>query len=275
MNQRRLLKFTLPIIVLVGLFLAGSLQWRLYHKRSCNLHELLHEHPLKHLGLIMDGNRRWAKMRNLQPWLGHKQGLENMRMAVKFCRTYNIPYLTVYAFSLENFKRPEEELNYLFGDVAQEVARKDADELEKNGVRVQFIGDTTRFPAQTRELIQNITEKTAHNNDLILSILFCYGGQQEIIAAAQKLCADVVARGIAPATITAEDFERHLWTGALPEVDLTIRTGFATRLSNFLLYKVAYSDIAFVDCYWPDFTEQMLEDIVRDFVENAHRLRGA
>jgi undecaprenyl diphosphate synthase len=275
MNQRQMLKFVLPIIVIVGLLIAGSLQWCLYDRKGECLQDILKKRPIKHLGVIMDGNRRWAKARGLQPWIGHKHGLENLRMTVKFCRKYNIPYLTVYAFSLENFKRPEEELNFLFGDVVRGVAYKDTEDLEKNGVRIQFVGDVTQFPPKTIEMVNRMTERTAHNKDLILTILFCYGGQQEIVNAVRALCAEVVATGKSPATISAQDFERHLWSGQLPALDLVIRTGCVSRLSNFLLYKIAYSDIAFVDCYWPNFTEQMLEQVIREFIGNTHRLCGA
>lgn len=275
MNQRRLLKFLLPIVVILGLFLAGGLQWQLHHDKNQDLTFLLKQYPIKHIGIIMDGNRRWAKQRDFKPWIGHRHGLDNLRMAVKFCRTYAIPYLTVYAFSLENFKRPQEELNFLFGEVLQEVVNKDADELASKGVKVQFIGDRTKFPEHTVQLVQRIEQKTAHNHDLVLSILFCYGGQQEIVAAAKELCRDVIASGESADIITAERFEKHLWTKDLPELDLVIRTGFVSRLSNFLLYKVAYSELYFADCYWPDMTEQRLEQIVRDFIGSSHRFFGA
>lgn len=275
MNQRRLLKFLLPVVVILGLLLAGGLQWRIHHHKDADLRILLQDHPVKHLGIIMDGNRRWATRRDFKPWIGHRHGLENLRMTVKFCRTYNIPYLTVYAFSLENFKRSDEELNFLFKDVLEEVALKDADELAQKGVRVQFIGDRAQFPASTLKMIDSIEQKTAHNSDLMLNILFCYGGQQEIVAAATQLCREVVANGTPVDSITAEMFEKHLWTSNLPPLDLVIRTGFVCRLSNFLLYKVAYSELYFADCYWPDMTEERLAQIVQDFVTAQHRLFGA
>lgn len=275
MNQRRLLKFLLPIVVIIGLVIAGGLQWRLHHDKTEDIGILLQQHPIKHLGIIMDGNRRWAKKRDFKPWFGHQYGLENLRMSVKFCRKYSIPYLTVYAFSLENFKRPQEELNFLFGEVIQEVVNRDADELAKNGVKVTFIGDRTRFPEHTVKLIEEIEKKTAHNRDVVLSILFCYGGQQELVAAAKSLCQELIATGESADAITAERFEAHLWTKDLPPVDLVIRTGYVSRLSNFLLYKVAYSELYFVDCYWPDMTEQKLEQIVRDFIKSEHRFFGA
>jgi undecaprenyl diphosphate synthase len=275
MNQRSLLKFLLPIVVIMGLFLAGALQWHLHHDKGEDLTVLLQKCPVKHLGIIMDGNRRWAKQRDFKPWLGHRYGLENLRMSVKFCSKYHIPYLTVYAFSLENLKRPTEELNFLFGEVMQEVFDKDADELSEKGVRVKFIGDRAQFPERTVKLIEGIEQKTAHNNDVILSILLCYGGQQEIVAAAKSLCREIIVKNESVDLITADRFENHLWSKDLPPVDVIVRTGFVSRLSNFLLYKVAYSDLYFVDCFWPDITEQRLEQVIRDFIASEHRFFGA
>lgn len=275
MNQQRFVKFVLPIVVICGFLLAAVLQFRLHREKSFNLKDLLKEHPIHHIGIIMDGNRRWAKQQGFAPWIGHQHGLENVRMAVKFCRTYDIPYLTVYAFSLENFKRPQEELNFLFGEVVQEVVAKDADELARKGVKVQFVGDRAKFPSSTVKMIETIEQKTAHNVDLVLTILFCYGGQQEIVAAVKNLCQDYIKQGKAIDTIDEKEFERYLWTGNLPPVDLVIRTGFVARLSNFLLYKAAYSDLYFVDCYWPDFTEKQLEQIIYDYLTADHRLFGA
>lgn len=265
----------LIVVLLLGALFIVRRQKSHTYITSEDLKALLKKHPVSHIGIIMDGNRRWAKEHNIKSWLGHKHGLENLRMAVKFCRKYSIPHLTVYAFSLENFKRPQEELNFLFGEVLQEVVNRDADELAQKGVRVRFIGDRAQFPEHTVKLVDSIEQKTAHNKDLMLNILFCYGGQQEIIAAAKEMCRELIKKGESADSITAATFEAHLWTKDIPPVDLVIRTGFVARLSNFLLYKVAYSDLYFVDCYWPDMTQERLESIVANFINSNHRFFGA
>ncbi len=222
---------------------------------------------LTHLGIILDGNRRWARKAGLAAWLGHRTGVDPVKMTLAFCLKHKIPYLTLYAFSLENFKRPQQELDFLFNTLAKEIESKELDALFKQDVKVLFVGDRSLFPAPLIPIINNVEEKTKQGKSLTLTILFCYGGQQEIINAA-SLIAQKVKRGeLSPDQITEERFKECLWTGTITAPDLIIRTGGMKRLSNFLSYHSAYSELYFTDVYWPDFTETDLINAINAYAE--------
>lgn len=229
---------------------------------------------IKHLVAIMDGNRRWAKERGLKPWIGHKEGVEPLRMTIKFCIKENIPYLTVYAFSIENFKRPKEELDYLFNILAQELASKEFNEIIKEGVKVQIVGDRSLFPQNLAPILKDLELKSKDNKKLNLNILFCYGGQQEIIQAVQNIAKEVKAGKIKPENIDKKYFEQFLWLKDTPAPDLIIRTGKVHRTSNCLTYQSAYSEICFLDIYWPEITEKHLQKALEDF-KKCKRTLGA
>lgn len=229
---------------------------------------------IRHLGIIMDGNRRWAKRNGFKPWIGHKQGVEPVKTTLKFCLENKIPYVTLYAFSLENFKRSAQELHYLFDILAQEIASKELESLFEQGIKVTFIGDKSRFPEQLHETIDTVQEKTKNGDKLHMNILFCYGGQQEIVATTKKLAQQVQAGTLQPEDITPELFEKSLWTNGTPAPDLILRTGGAQRLSNFLTYQSAYSEILFLNCFWPDLTNDDLINAVNKY-ESSQRNFGA
>jgi len=229
---------------------------------------------IQHLGIIMDGNRRWARKHGYKPWIGHKQGVTPVKTTLEFCLKHAIPHVTLYAFSLENFKRPKDELDYLFNLLAKELAAKELNALFEKGIKVQFIGDATQFPVQLQKTIQTVEEKTAQGTHLTLHLLFCYGGQQEIIAATQRIAQDVAAGALNPEDLTSEIFEQKLWLSDAPRPDLIIRTGGAKRLSNFLTYQSAYSELCFLDCYWPEITEDDLALAVNQY-EVTQRNFGA
>jgi undecaprenyl diphosphate synthase len=222
--------------------------------------------PLTHLACIMDGNRRWAKQRGLVPWYGHKEGVEAVRRAVQFCLEKKIPYLSLYTFSVENFKRDPEENRYLFGLMVQE-AQKGLEEFKKNGIRLRFIGDRSLFPEQLAPLLENAEKETANNTNLTVIFLFCYGGQQEIFAAVKDIADKVNAGTLSVEQVTPELLNQTIWTGSIPDPDLIIRTGGFSRLSNFLLYKAAYSEFCFLDCLWPDLSFEHLQKAYDDFLE--------
>lgn len=222
--------------------------------------------PLTHLACIMDGNRRWAKKRGWVPWYGHKEGVEAVRRTVQFCLEKKIPYLSLYTFSVENFKRDPEENHYLFSLMVKE-AEKGLDEFKKNGIRLRFVGDRSLFPSQLIPLLENAEKETAENSNLTVVFLFCYGGRQEIYAAVKEIADKVSSGEIIREHITPELLDKTLWTGDLPDPDLIIRTGGFSRLSNFLLYKAAYSEFCFLDCLWPDLTLEHLQKAYDDFLE--------
>ena len=214
---------------------------------------------LKHLACIMDGNRRWAMRQNLAKLLGHKKGIETITLVTDFCLAKKIRYLSLYAYSIENLhNRCQEEQHYLFGQLTQE-ALQNIDDFKRKGVRIQFIGDRTLFPKSIHLGIDQVEKETVHYDTLYLNLLLCYSGRHEIIDTAKRIAQQVAQGKIAIDEITPQLFENSLWTAGVPFPDLIIRTGGEHRLSNFLLYQAAYSELYFLDCLWPDISEQELE----------------
>jgi len=229
---------------------------------------------LTHLACVMDGNRRWAKKRGLFPWDGHREGVTAAQRTVDYCLAKNIPYLTLYTFSVENLKRSFEEKSFLFDLIAKFVTDVLLADYRDRGVCVKFIGDRSLFPEQLRGVFERVERETAYGTVLTVHLLFCYGGQQEIVAAARTL-AEHVARGeLTPAAITKELFAATLWSGSIPAPDLVIRTGGNQRLSNFLSYQSAYSELYFSDTFWPDVDEKFLDAALLYF-ESSKRNFGA
>ena len=227
---------------------------------------------IKHLACIMDGNRRWAKQKGWLPWVGHRQGAQAVKCVVDFCLRKKISYLSLYTFSIENFKRPEQELEYLFNMMLEEADNMLA-HYQKHGVRVRFLGDRSLFPARVLPVIERIEQHTMHLTQLNLNFLFCYGGRQEIVGGIKQIIAKVKAGELSEDQLDDELFEHYLWTSGMPEPDMIIRTGGAKRLSNFLIYQSAYSEFYFLDCLWPELTEQHLEEALV-FFEDTQRNFG-
>ncbi len=221
---------------------------------------------MQHIALIMDGNRRWAKKRSLQPWLGHQHGAESVKRVVEFCLKKNIPYLSLYAFSLENFKRPEQERNFLF-TMLTEQAEHYLPHFMEHQVKVSFIGERALFPEATRSTIEKLEAATASNKRLQMNLLFCYGSRQEIVHGIKDITKKVVAGDLTIDQISDDMVMDYLWTKGTPAPDIVIRTGGVKRLSNFLLYQAAYSEFYFLDCLWPDISHEHLEAAVAHFYE--------
>lgn len=219
---------------------------------------------MQHLAIIPDGNRRWAANHRLAAHLGHHRGLDAFQAAIKVCIDNGIKYLSFYTFSLENFNRGDFEKRYLFSVLPDEFLKKLPD-LIKNEVRVQFLGDKSAFPANLLKTINEVQDKTKHLGRLTLSLLFCYGGRQELVRAARDLARQVAAGQLAVDDITEDSLRSSLWTGDLPDPDLIIRTSGIVRLSNFLLYQAAYSEFKFLNCFWPEVSETVLQECVDDF----------
>jgi len=221
---------------------------------------------MQHLAIIPDGNRRWAAKNKLQALLGHRTGMETVRTAIKVCIKNNIKYLSFYTFSLENFKRSEEEKSYLFA-LLTDGFRKNLPELVAQNIRVRFLGDRALFPEKIRDIINEVEAKTAHLNKLNLNLLFCYGSRGEI-AHAVKVLAQKVKDGILSIEDINEDtVSNSLWTAGIPDPDLVLRTSGTVRTSNFLLYQSAYSEWSFLDCHWPEVTAELLEQNIDKFKE--------
>ena len=223
---------------------------------------------INHLAVIMDGNRRWARKNSLDILLGHsKGGIDAARLSVKFCLEQSISYLSLYAFSLENFKRSSVEKTCLFNLIGN-VSQVDKDSFIKNGIAIKFVGDRSLFPESIKTACQELEAFTAGGTQLLVQILFCYGGRQEIMEAA-RILSKKINNGDLPETAwhDEKEFKKCLWSGDIPDPDLIIRTGGAKRLSNFLLFQSAYSELYFLDCFWPEVTYEKLTEAVQWFDE--------
>lgn len=226
--------------------------------------------PPRHIAIIMDGNGRWAKARGLPRNLGHRQGVEAVREVVKGCRDLGIEYLTLYAFSSENWKRPESEVAGLM-DLLRLFIRRELDDLARNGVCIRMIGDRSKLAADIVDLIAQSEAKTRDNRKLTLTIALSYGSQDEIVDATRRIAEQVAAGTLKPQDITADTLSANLQTAGIPDPDLIIRTSGEQRLSNFLLWQSAYSELIFVDKLWPDFSVQDLAATVEAFQRRERR----
>jgi undecaprenyl diphosphate synthase len=222
---------------------------------------------MKHLACIMDGNRRWAKSQGWLPWFGHKEGVEAAKRAIEFCLENKISYLSLYTFSTENFKRPREEISYLFDIIFYEALEALLPMCKEQQVRVKFIGDRSLFPISLTPRIEQLEEETKQYSRLTLNVLFCYGAQQEMVSGVKNIIAAVKAGALDPDDISEATITQNLWTNGTPPPDMILRTGGVKRLSNFLLYQAAYSEFYFLDCMWPEIQKKDLAQAVSYFNE--------
>lgn len=209
----------------------------------------------QHVAIIMDGNGRWALNRGLPRTAGHAKGAEALREILKTCQAEKVKWLTVYAFSAENWKRPEQEVNELMGLLKLYIA-KEIDTLHKMGTRVHFIGDKIKLSKDVRDLVEQAEVKTAENKQFFLNVALSYGSQQEIANACKILIEQVKNGQLSADAINEAAVERALYTSGMPAPDLLIRTGGEQRLSNFLLWQLAYTELFFTDTLWPDFNAE-------------------
>ena len=227
----------------------------------------------RHLGIIMDGNGRWAKKRGLPRTAGHTVGAANFKTITRYCASIGIEYLTVYAFSTENWKRPPEEVSALMKLFRQYLEEAMRDFLDEN-IKVRFIGDTSVFPQELQTLIRETEEVSKNRTGMVLNIAMNYGGRSEIARAA-RLLAEKVQRGeISPEEITEQAISDSLYTAGQPDPDLIIRPSGEQRTSNFLLWQSAYAEYIICDILWPDFKPQDLEDALDEFSRRQRRFGG-
>ncbi|MBO4919076.1 MAG: isoprenyl transferase [Erysipelotrichaceae bacterium] len=226
---------------------------------------------LNHLAIIMDGNGRWAKLNRLPRTAGHYKGVEVLRSITIYANSLGIKCLTVYAFSTENWKRSEDEVNYIMS-LPKIFFASYIKELMENNVRVMIIGDRDRIPAETMKVIDDAIDTTKNNTGLILNFAFNYGGRDEIVQAAKAFAMDY-AQGIRN-DLNEETFKEYLYTRDLPEVDLLIRTGSEMRVSNFLLYQIAYSEFIVTDTLWPDFSNDELDRCIEEYQKRKRNFGG-
>lgn len=227
----------------------------------------------KHIAIIMDGNGRWAKMRNLPRTMGHKAGVETIRNIVKEADAIGVKYVTFYAFSTENWKRPKEEVNALMKLLVQYL-RKELDELHENGVVINVLGDISRLPEECITEINRAKEKTKNNTGLVMNMALNYGGRAEIVRAIKNIVLDSKEEKIDVDDIDEALVNKYLYTANMPDPDIIIRPSGEQRLSNFLLWQCAYSEFWYSDINWPDFTAENLKEAIIDYQKRNRRFGG-
>jgi undecaprenyl diphosphate synthase len=223
-----------------------------------------------HIGIIMDGNGRWAQKRGLPRALGHRAGTDATRAIVRACGELGVGYLTVYVFSAENWGRPEPEVSMLM-DLLVEMTRKEVDNLNANNVRLHAIGDLTKLPPKTRQVLLDGIAATAKNSGLNLILAISYGGRAEIVRAAKRFAADAALNNGLIEALDEKEFSKYLFTTQFPDPELIIRTGGDRRMSNFLLWQAAYAELYITDVLWPDFNKERLIEAIEDFSKRDRR----
>ncbi len=227
----------------------------------------------KHIAIIMDGNGRWAQKRHLPRAMGHRAGIAALKEIVRTCSEQEIKVLTLYAFSTENWKRPADEVNYLM-NLLVEYVEKEIDELHRNQVQIRLAGELKGLPEKCQRAIQGALDKTGNNTGLILNLAMNYGGRAEIVSAVKRIAQKVQQKEISVQHINEDLISENLYTAGLPDPDLLIRTAGDIRISNFLLWQLAYTEMAFVDVFWPEFTPKHLEKIVQAYAQRDRRYGG-
>jgi undecaprenyl diphosphate synthase len=220
--------------------------------------------PPAHVAIIMDGNGRWAKSRGLPRVAGHRRGAESVRRTITAAAEFGISYLTLFGFSSENWKRPSDEVNDLMG-LLRHYLRGEIAELHQQGVRLKVIGDRARLAPDIVTLIDNAEKLTGDNKRLTLIVALSYGGRDDIVQASRKLAEDVAVGRIKPSEIDEARVSSSLFTAGIPDPDLLIRTSGEQRISNFLLWQSAYTELVFIDTLWPDFGRADLEKAISDY----------
>lgn len=224
----------------------------------------------KHVAIIMDGNGRWAKSRGEERTFGHKSGVTSVRNAISACDKVGIEYLTLYTFSTENWNRPSDEVNTLMS-LLSETLLEEAEELFSKGIRLHVIGEIEKLPYLVKEQLLNVVDLTKNNTKSNLVLALSYGSQREILNAVKEIAQEVKEGKISAEDINEKLFENHLYTKDLPPVDLLIRTSGEVRISNFLLWQIAYAELQFLDIFWPDFQEEHLYQCIVNYQNKERR----
>ncbi|MBI5048711.1 MAG: isoprenyl transferase [Deltaproteobacteria bacterium] len=231
---------------------------------------LIKEKLPQHIAIIMDGNGRWANKRFLGRINGHRKGIEVVKDTVEFCREIGIGYLTLYTFSKENWNRPQTEVGALM-ELLEQHLRSELIKLVRNDIRFRAIGNIGELPAKVQKIIKEVEDKTMNNTGMILNLALSYGGRAEIVEAVKRIVMEVRQDKIGVADITEEVFAKYLYTAGDPDPDLLIRTSGEFRISNFLLWQMAYTEIYVTDVLWPDFSRQHLIEALIDFQNRERR----
>jgi undecaprenyl diphosphate synthase len=226
----------------------------------------------RHVAVIMDGNGRWAQKRHLPRIAGHRSGTQSARTTIETCARLKIEALTLYAFSVENWRRPQTEIDFLMA-LLREYLRKEMPLLQKNNIRMRFLGRIDELPAGVQKDVRDAMEKTAGNQGMVLCVALNYGGRAEIVDAMNAILAERNGQ-VASSKVTEEQLSRHLYTDGLPDPDLLIRTSGEMRVSNFLLWQIAYAEIFVTETLWPDFNRARLLESLLEFQKRERRYGG-
>jgi undecaprenyl diphosphate synthase len=227
----------------------------------------------KHIAIIMDGNGRWAQRRHLPRVAGHRAGVSSARAVIETCARLNVSALTLYAFSLENWRRPKAEIDFLMR-LLREYLRKELPLLHRNNIRMVFIGRPEQLPAGVQQDVEEAARVTSQNTGMRLAVALNYGGRGELVDAFNAILNELTSNGTAPHPIDEETISRHLYTAGLPDPDLLIRTSGEMRVSNFLLWQIAYAEIYVTETLWPDFSRACLLDALVEFQKRERRYGG-
>jgi undecaprenyl diphosphate synthase len=234
------------------------------------MHTLNPDRLPHHLAIIMDGNGRWAKQRMLRRIVGHQRGVETARLMVEECSSLGIRYLTLYAFSAENWLRPKTEVKALM-TLLKKYIRSETPRMMKNNIRFNVIGDRSELPPDVEQEVTDALTQTAANSGMVLTLALSYGSRQEIVRAAKQMAGDLTAGRIAADRVDERLFNSYLYTSDIPDPDLLIRTSGEMRISNFLLWQLAYAELYFCDVNWPDFGKKDLYRALHDYQSRERR----
>jgi len=234
------------------------------------IQQIVKNSNLQHIAVIMDGNRRWAKEHNMPSAFGHKKGVDALKTTMYACDDFGVKYLTVYAFSTENWNRQPEEVAFLM-DLLAVTLQNELKEMHENNVVISFIGDTAKLSEKLQKILNNAVETTKNNTGVNLQIAFNYGARDEIVHAVKKICQRVQSGEISAGTITEKTISENLYTKNIPDPDLLIRTGGEMRISNYLLWQIAYSEILVTKRYWPEFDKNALAEAILEFHNRQRR----
>lgn len=224
----------------------------------------------RHIAIIMDGNGRWAKKRGMRRTFGHQNAIKAVRDAIEACDDLGIPYLTLYAFSSENWSRPLEEVSFLMSLLVKSL-KKELDELNKNNIKLNTIGHLEKLPEKVKKELNSVIDATQNNTKAVLTLALSYGSKDEILSAVKGIAQDVKQGSLNIEDISEEVFSSHLYTNDLPDIDLMIRTSGETRISNFLLWQIAYAELYFTPVLWPDFRKKDLYQAVLNYQSRERR----
>ena len=239
-------------------------------KQQKNIKNIVEETGLQHIAVIMDGNRRWAKEKFLPSAVGHQKGVDSLRAVLRACGEFGVKYLTVYAFSTENWNRKKEEVDFLMGLLAKTLS-SELEDMHKNNVKIKFIGNMLPLNCNLKSILRHAEEYTKNNNGVNLQIAFNYGSRDEILNAVKIIARKVKDGEMDVSEITEDTVSSGLYTAGIPDPDLLIRTGGEKRISNYLLWQIAYSEVYITGQYWPEFNEDSLAQAILEFKKRNRR----